>query len=172
VRIADEIFDRLKTEVLHIYTVTGGGAMSLCNALGRSGIPYVCAIHEAGAGFMAIGHAMATNGLGVALVTSGPGSTNILTAVAAAWLDSIPLLVISGQAKSSSLVGDSGCRSSGVQEVDIATLVAPITKLAWQADTPTNVIGTLEKMIATCKEGRPGPCWLSIPLDIQAAGVI
>jgi acetolactate synthase-1/2/3 large subunit len=170
-RVADAIFNRLKTETSCVYMVSGGGAMHLVDALGRSGIFYIAAIHEAGAGFMAIGHAMASNGLGVCLVTSGPGSTNVLTAVAAAWMDSIPLLVISGQAKSTSLVGDSGRRTVGVQEVDIIPMVEPITKLAYQAREPIIAMNMLENMLVLCKEGRPGPCFLSVPLDVQSMAV-
>jgi len=166
-RIADVIFDRLKTEVSCICMVSGGGAMHLVDALGRSGIFYLACIHEAGAGLAAIGHAMASNGLGVCLVTSGPGSTNVLTAVAAAWMDSVPVLFISGQAKSTSLVGDSGRRTVGIQEIDIIPIIAPITKLAHQLKAGEDVLEWLNKMIALCKEGRPGPCWLAVPLDVQ-----
>jgi len=170
-RVADAIFDRLKTETSCIYMVSGGGAMHLVDALGRSGIFYIAAIHEAGAGFMAIGHAMASNGLGVCLVTSGPGSTNVLTAVAAAWMDSIPLLVISGQAKSTSLVGDSGRRTVGVQEVDIIPMVKPITKFCCQFIGGEIYMDVLNYAIRTCMEGRPGPCWLAVPLDVQSMAV-
>ena len=127
----------------------------------------MAAIHEESAGLMAIGHAMATNGLGVCLVTSGPGSTNVITAVAAAWMDSIPLLIISGQAKSETLIGDSGLRTRGVQEVNIVPMVKPITKDVFQLQETKDVIGILGKMIEQCKSGRPGPCWLSVPMDIQ-----
>ena len=111
-RVADAIFEKLKQETDTVYVVPGGGAMYLVDALGRSGMKYVSAIHEEGAGLMAIGHAMYTKSLGVALVTSGPGSTNIITALAAAWMDSIPFLIISGQAKSETLIGDTGMRTA------------------------------------------------------------
>jgi acetolactate synthase-1/2/3 large subunit len=166
-RIADSIFKRLRSEVSCIYYVSGGGAMHLVDALGRSGIQSVAAIHEMGAGFMAIGHAMATNGLGVCLVTSGPGSTNVITAVAAAWMDSVPVLFISGQAKSTSLVGDSGRRTGGVQEINIIPMVTPITKMAHQLLPDSDALIWLDEMIDSCTQGRPGPCWLSVPLDVQ-----
>jgi acetolactate synthase-1/2/3 large subunit len=170
-RVADVIFNRLKQETSCVYMVSGGGAMYLTDALGRSDLPYVAAIHEAGAGFMAIGHAMATNRLGVCLITSGPGSTNVLTAVAAAWMDSIPVLFISGQAKSSALIGNSGLRTRGVQETDIISMVKPITKIAHQLVLSYTVMGWLDNMIEACTQNRPAPCWLSVPLDIQGTEI-
>lgn len=168
-RIADAIFERLKQETDCVFMLPGGGAMYLTDALGRSGLRYVTTIHEAGAGFAALGYAMLTGRLGVCLVTSGPGSTNALTACAAAWTDSVPLLFLSGQAKTSTLIGDTGLRTRGVQEVNIVAMVDPITKAAFQPDGPENVLELLEILIRTCQHGRPGPCWLSVPLDIQGA---
>ncbi len=141
--------------------------MYLVDALGKSGMIAVATIHEAGAGFMAIGHAMLTNKLSVCLVTSGPGSTNILSAVAAAWMDSLPVLFISGQAKTETLIGTTGLRTRGVQELDIIAMVQPITKVARQVVDSEDVIFTIGYLIQECKKGRPGPCWLAIPLDIQ-----
>ena len=175
-RVADAVWDRIKIETDCVFLIPGGGCMFLVDALGRSGMRWVSAIHEEGAGLMALGHAMFTNKLGVCLVTSGPGATNAITACAAAWTDSVPLLVISGQAKSETLIGDSGLRTRGVQELDIIPMVTPITKYANQpsievmimAANPYDVIrATLDFMIKTCKSGRPGPCWLSIPQDVQ-----
>ena len=166
-RVADSIWERLKQETDTVYMVPGGAAMFLVDALGRSGLRYVSAIHEEGAGLMAIGHAMAVNGLGVCLVTAGPGTTNAITACAAAWTESVPLLMISGQAKSETLVGDTGLRTRGVQEIDIIPMIAPITKFALQPLKDWVCMDALETMIVACKSGRPGPCWLSIPQDVQ-----
>src|SRR3972149_12218057 len=102
--------------------------MHLVDSLGKSGLQHISALHEQGAGFMALGYAQQRKGLGVCLVTSGPGATNALTPCAAAWMDSIPVLFVSGQAKSTPLIGDSGLRVRGVQEVDIISMVRPITK--------------------------------------------
>lgn len=164
-RIANRLFRRLEQETEHIFFVPGGGAMYLVDALGKSKLTAVSVIHEQGAGFAAIGHAMFTNKLGVSLVTSGPGSTNIITACAAAWMDSVPVLFISGQAKSDTLVGDTGLRTRGVQEVDIIQIIKPITKRAEQMKDGN--LKVLDEMIAECLTGRRGPCWLSVPLDIQ-----
>jgi len=170
-RIADAIFERLKQETDCVYFVPGGGAMFLCDALGRSGLKHVAMIHEAGAGFAALGHAMYTNRLGVCLVTSGPGSTNAITACAAAWMDSVPVLFLSGQSKTETLVGNTGLRTRGVQEVDIIPMVTPITKMAFQVPTGLICMGTLNAMIGDCLRGRRGPAWLSIPLDIQGSEI-
>jgi acetolactate synthase-1/2/3 large subunit len=166
--LADAIFKRLKRETSCIYVVPGGAAMFLVDSLGRSGIQYVSAIHESGAGFMAVGHAMLTNKLAACLVTAGPGSANIITACAAAWMDSLPILFVSGQAKTETLIAGTGLRTRGVQEVNIIPMVTPITKFASQPLTPEACMSDLEYMIETCQEGRKGPCWISIPLDTQS----
>lgn len=171
-RVADAIFARIKKETSVVYFVPGGGCMYLTDALGRSGIPYVAHLHEQGAGFAAIGHAMYTNKLAVCLVTSGPGSANVLTAVAASWMDSVPVLFVSGQAKSSTLVGETGLRTRGIQEIDIIRMVKPITKKAYQPMTSGHdCLMALDDMILECMFQRRGPCFLSIPLDIQNAEV-
>ena len=120
----------------------------------------------------AIGHAMTTGGLGVCLVTTGPGATNAVTACSAAWMDSIPVLFLSGQAKSNTLIGKSGLRTRGVQELDIITMVKHITKKAYQPETSgLDCLMALDDMLDKCLSGRRGPCWLSVPLDIQGMEV-
>lgn len=122
---------------------------------------------------MALGHAMQTGGLGVCLTTSGPGATNAITPCAAAWMDSVAVLFISGQAKSTTLIGDSGLRVRGIQEVDIISLVKPITKRAYPIKFANHMIGgdirdDIHEMAQLCLNCRRGPCWLDIPLDQQA----
>jgi acetolactate synthase-1/2/3 large subunit len=169
-RLADVIFSRLKDETSCVYMVPGGSAMFLVDALGRSGIPFVSAIHEQGAGTMALGHAMAS-GFGVCLTTSGPGATNAITACLAAWTDSIPVLFISGQARSETLTKDK-LRTHGLQPGDIISAVHGMTKMAYEPQTSAyDCLLALDKMIALCKDGRKGPCWLSIPQDISAMEV-
>lgn len=163
--VSEAIFNRLKQETDTVYVVPGGGAMYLVDALGRSGLRYVAAIHEQGAGLMAVGHAM-VKGFGVCLVTSGPGASNAVTACLAAWTDSIPVLFISGQARSDTLA-PAGMRSKGVQEADIISMVEPITKYAKEPIDPIDCIAALKISIYQCKSGRPGPCWLSVPQDVQ-----
>ena len=166
-RIADSIFDRLKAETDTVFFVPGGGAMFLVDALGRSGLRAVSALHEQGAGAMALGYAMASGRLGVCLTTSGPGATNAMTPCLAAWTDSVPVLFISGQARSDTLVDGTGLRTRGVQEGPIVQMVEPITKLAYEPESLSGLHWALESAIKACKTGRPGPCWLSVPQDVQ-----
>lgn len=166
-RVADAIFQRLKTETDCVFMVPGGGAMFLVDALGKSGIPYVSAIFEQGAGMMAVGYAMMTGKLGVCLVTSGPGVTNALTACYAAWVESVPVLFISGQARTPTLVGDSGLRTRGIQEIDTVSVVNSITKNSAEPRTANDCTFILPLLINECIDGRRGPCWLSVPQDIQ-----
>ena len=169
-KTSDAIFDILKGYVDTVFFVAGGGAMHLVDSLGRSGLRYVPCLHEQGAGFAALGYAMQRKGLGVCLVTSGPGATNAVTPCAAAWMDSVQVLFISGQARSDSLIGDTGLRTRGVQEVDIISIVKPVTKYAYRFNHKNYLIyrDIMRGAAQECLDGRPGPCWLDVPLDVQA----
>lgn len=164
-RTADAIFARLAKETNAVYFVPGGGAMYLVDALGRSGLLHVSMIHEQGAGIAAIGHAMAGR-LGVCLTTSGPGATNAVTACLAAWTDSVSVLFISGQARTEQ-INTSAARAKGLQYADIIRMVKPITKKAYEPQGGVDCIMALDDMIAACVSGRRGPCWLSVPQDVQ-----
>lgn len=164
-RVADAIFQRVAQETDTVYTVPGGGTMFLVDALGRSGLRYVAAIHEQGAGLMALGHAMLT-GFGCCLVTSGPGVSNAITACLAAWTDSIPVLFISGQARSDT-IAPAGMRSMGVQEAPTIAMVQGITKLSIEFQQYWTIYEHMTMLIGSCKSHRPGPCWLSVPQDVQ-----
>ena len=115
--------------------------------------------------------AKVTNELGVAMVTTGPGGTNAVTGVASAWLDSMPCLVISGQVKRDDLKRDSGVRILGVQEIDIVSIVDSITKYAVTIEDPSTIRYHLEKAVHLAHDGRRGPVWIDIPLDVQAAQI-
>ena len=167
-KTSDAIMDILKRHVDTVFMLPGGGAMHLVDSLGLSGLRIVPCLHEQGAGYAALGYAMARGGLGACLVTSGPGATNALTPLAAAWMDSVPVIFISGQALTSTLVGGTGLRTRGVQEVDIIPIVRPITKDAYRPANGWAVPKALETMIALCVDGRQGPAWLDVPLDVQA----
>src|SRR5262245_34803243 len=124
--------------VKHVFMLPGGGAMHLNDSLGRSPrLQYICNLHEQASAIAAEAYARVTNDLGVAMVTTGPGSTNAVTGVAGAWLDSTPCLFLSGQVKRADLKGTSGLRMLGVQEVDIVSIVTPITKYAVTITDPT-----------------------------------
>jgi acetolactate synthase-1/2/3 large subunit len=158
--------------VKHVFMLTGGGAMHLNDSLGAcKGLEFVCNLHEQACAIAAEAYGKVTNNLGVALVTTGPGGTNAVTGVAGAWLDSTPCLFISGQVKRADLKGTSGVRQLGVQEVDIVAIVKPITKYAVTIVEPASIRYHLEKAIHLAKSGRPGPVWIDIPLDVQAAEI-
>jgi acetolactate synthase-1/2/3 large subunit len=158
--------------VKHVFMLSGGGAMHLNDSLGQCpGLAYICCLHEQACAIAAEAYAKQTENLGVALVTTGPGGTNAVTGVAGAWLDSTPMLVISGQVKRADLKGNSGVRQLGVQEVDIVSIVSPITKAAVTITDPETVRYHLERAVAVARHGRPGPVWLDIPLDVQAATI-
>ena len=158
-----------------LFLVTGGGAMHLNESLSReTRIRPICNSHEQASAICAEGYAKATNGLGVCMVTTGPGGTNAVTGVAGAWLDSTPTLFLSGQVKRPDRMFDAatgkplGMRQLGVQEVDICAIVAPITKYAVTVLVPEDIRYHLEKAVFLALNGRPGPVWIDIPLDVQA----
>jgi acetolactate synthase I/II/III large subunit len=160
--------------VRHIFLVPGGGAMHLNESLSRSReIEFVCNLHEQASAIAAENYSKATNHLGVALVTTGPGGTNAITGLAGAWLDSIPCLFISGQVKRADRMvamdgTPLGVRQVGVQEVDIVPIVRSITKYAVTVNDPLSIRYHLEKAMYLAHNGRPGPVWIDIPLDVQA----
>src|SRR5437588_6857344 len=159
----------VETGVRHIFMLTGGGCMHLTDSVGRNAdIEYVCCLHEQACAFAAEAYAEYTNQLGVVLVTSGPGGTNAITGVAAAWVESASCLFISGQAKRADLIGSSGVRMMGQQEVDIVSIVGPITKYAKTILQPETIRYELEKALYLATHGRRGPVWIDIPLDVQA----
>jgi acetolactate synthase-1/2/3 large subunit len=163
--------------VKHVFLVTGGGAMHLNQSLAcEAAIEAVCNSHEQASAICAEGYAKATNHLGVCMVTTGPGGTNAVTGVAGAWLDSTPMLIISGQVKRPDRMFDKdgrplGMRQLGVQEVDIVSIIKPITKYAVTILDPNDIRYHLEKAVYLAFHGRPGPVWIDIPLDVQASPI-
>ena len=156
--------------VKHVFELTGGGAMHLNDSLGAcKQLEYICTLHEQAAAMGAESYAKVVNDIAVCLVTTGPGGTNALTGVAGAWLDSTPMLVISGQVKRADLKGTTGVRQMGVQEVDIVSMAAPITKYAVTVTEPADIRYHMEKGAHLARTGRPGPVWIDIPLDVQGA---
>lgn len=172
IKLSDYIFRFLKEHgVTQCFVLPGGGAMHLVDSLGKSGMNYTAFQHEQGAACAAEAYGQHTGTPGFLLVTSGPGVTNAITPVAAGYLDSTPMFVLSGQAKRSDLVGDRGVRQTGSQELPTVPMVTPITKYAVEIMEPTEIRYHLERAWyeATC--GRMGPVWLSVPLDVQGATV-
>lgn len=174
IKVSDYIFKTItdKTDVDTVFMLPGGGCMHLVDSLGKSEkLDYVCCLHEQAAAIAAEAYAQNRNSLGVTLVTAGPGSTNAVTGVAGAWIDSTPLLVLSGQAKTTELMHDYHVRQMGIQEVNIAEIVKPVTKYSVCITTPTKVRYELEKALYLAMNGRRGPVWLDIPLDVQGATI-
>jgi acetolactate synthase-1/2/3 large subunit len=173
VKVSDYVMQFIAARgVKHVFMLAGGGAMHLNDSLGGcTQLKYVCNLHEQACAIAAEAYSRVTNDLGVVLVTTGPGSTNTVTGVAAAWLDSTPVLFISGQVKRADLKRDSGVRILGVQEIDIISIVNSITKYAVTIEDPLSIRYHLEKAVQTALTGRRGPVWIDIPLDIQAAKV-
>lgn len=172
VRVADYIAARIAgTGVDTVFLVTGGGAMHLDDAVGRCpGLRYVCDHHEQACALAAEGYARQTGGLGVAVVTSGPGGTNTITGVLGQWHDSVPVLYVSGQVRRDTTVASTGLplRQLGDQEADIVAIVSSITKYAVMLTEPERVRYELEKCLHRAVSGRPGPVWLDVPVDVQA----
>ena len=144
--------------------------MHLVDSLGRNdNLNPVCCLHEQAAAIAADAYGQYTNNIGVVLVTTGPGSTNAITGVAGSWIDSTPVLIISGQAKRNDMMTGRGVRQMGIQEVDIVSLIKPITKYAVTVMEPEAIRYHLEKAVYLARNGRPGPVWIDIPLDVQGA---
>ena len=173
VRLADYLFARVRDEgVDAVFLVPGGGAMYLVDALGQNhDLRYVPTHHEQAAAIAAEAYSRINGHLGCALVTTGPGATNAITGVTGAWIESVPMLVISGQVKRVDLMGGSGVRQKGPQEVDIVSIVKPITKYAVTVLDPSEIRYHFEKAVYLATTGRRGPVWLDIPLDVQAAQI-
>ena len=146
--------------------------MHLVDSVGKeSGLKFVACLHEQGASIAADGYAQYSGNLGVALVTTGPGSTNAITGVAGSWVESVPVLILSGQVKTADIKPSHDMRMKGFQEVDTENIVKPITKYAVTVRDAKLIRYHLEKAVYLARHGRPGPVWLDIPLDIQAASI-
>ncbi|MCB1886738.1 MAG: thiamine pyrophosphate-binding protein [Rhodocyclaceae bacterium] len=177
IRVADWIMRRLADEGLrHVFVLPGGGAMHLDDGLAcESRLTPVPCHHEQACGIAAEAYGRTGHpdnpGFGVALVTTGPGATNVITPVAGAWIDSVPLLVISGQAKRADRLNGRPLRQGGVQEVDVVPMVKSITKYAITVTDPGEIRLHLEAALQIMKSGRPGPVWIDVPLDVQAAPI-
>ena len=154
------------------FTVPGGGAMHLDDAFAHTdGMKCVFVQHEQSAAIAAEAYARLHKQIPLVCVTTGPGGTNTLTGVVGAWLDSIPMLVISGQVRyvTTARAANIPVRAMGDQEFDITKVVEPMTKYAVMLNDTKMAMYHLEKAIYLAKEGRPGPVWLDVPLDIQSA---
>ena len=165
-----KFFEKKKVDT--IFTVSGGGSIILCDALYKSKkIKYISHHHEQAASFAAESYARSKNDIGCCFVTTGPGGTNTLTGVSSSWIDSVPVMFISGQVFLNQTIQKTKKRQIGVQEINIIDIVKPITKFSKMITDPDSINFYLEKAYEICKSGRPGPVFLDIPADIQNAQI-
>ena len=156
----------------HVFGVTGGAVVHLFDSADRHpGMRPIFTHHEQSAAMAAEAYARMRNGLGAAFVTTGPGGTNAITGVCAAWLDSIPCVYISGQARLAHTTRGRPLRQLGTQQLDIVPLVAPITKYAAMVDDARLIKYHLQRAAWSARSGRPGPVWIDLPLDLQWASI-
>jgi acetolactate synthase-1/2/3 large subunit len=175
-KVTDYIAEHLATVgVRHVFMVTGGGAMHLNDSFGRAkGLEFICNQHEQACAIGAEGYYRATGKLAAVNVTSGPGGTNALTGVIGQWLDSIPCIYLSGQVKQQTTIAwcpELKLRQLGDQEINIVDIVRPVTKYAVMVRDAKTIRYHLERALYLATHGRPGPTWLDVPLDIQAATI-
>jgi acetolactate synthase-1/2/3 large subunit len=158
--------------VSHVFEVSGGMITHLLDSCYRLRAPRLVGTrHEQAAGFAAEGFARITGVPGVALATSGPGATNLLTAIGSLYFDSYPAVFITGQVNRSEMKGDRDIRQAGFQETDIVSMARPVTKAAWLVDRPETLPVALGQAFDLAVGGRPGPVLLDIPMDVQRADV-
>lgn len=170
IKVSDYVFSYLESVgVTTVFTLTGGGIMHLVDSLGRSNMEYVCCHHEQAAAIAAQAYDMYQEQLSVCLVTTGPGGTNALTGAAAAYVDSTPVIYITGQVKRDDFASLRKVRQFGAQENDIISMAKPVTKYAVLVMEPENISYELEKAVYLATHGRKGPVWIDIPLDVQAS---
>lgn len=159
--------------ITQVFMISGGGAMHLNDSLGNHPkLKYFCNHHEQASAIAAEGYTRVSGKLAVVNVTTGPGGLNTLTGLMGQWTDSIPVLYISGQVKYETTISsckELGLRQLGDQEVDIISVVTPLTKYAKMLDNPTDVKKVLQEAIFHATNGRKGPVWIDIPMNVQGA---
>jgi acetolactate synthase I/II/III large subunit len=168
--VAQKITEELiNLGVERYYCLPGGFSQVLNDSLGHSSLQPVYFLHESGAAFAACGEASYTHKLAVCVITSGPGSTNAITGCASAWLDSLPVLFISGDAKVNLLMTRDKyhLREAGPQDVPVKHMIEHITKMSVTTTFAPTVWSFMKQAIECALEPRRGPVWISIPLDIQ-----
>jgi acetolactate synthase I/II/III large subunit len=173
IKLSDYVVDYLARHgVNEIFLVSGGGIMHLLDSVGRHPkLKYICNFHEQASAIAAEGYARVKNSVAVCLVTTGPGATNALSGIAGAWFDSIPVLVLSGQVRIPLIADYARFRQYGPQEVNVLPMVRPVTKFATSIRDSAAIRTELERALSLAVSGRPGPVWIEIPLDIQAAAI-
>mgnify|MGYP003326246249 FL=1 len=174
-RVVDFIVKFLKQKKINdIFMLTGYGAMYLNDAVKLAGIKYYATRNEATAPSMASAYARLKNKVGVACVTAGPGATNALPGLAEAYVDSSPIVILSGQVdykQTTHSTNSKQIRSFGTAEINIIPIVKPLTKYAEIIKNPKDVKYILEKAFYMATSGRRGPVWIDVPLNVQRAKI-
>jgi acetolactate synthase I/II/III large subunit len=170
-KVSDYVVDFLRDRGIEdIFTVSGGGIMHLVDSLGRRpGVRYICNYHEQACAIAAESYARVRDAVGACIVTTGPGSTNALSGIAGAFVDSVPVIVISGQVRRDIIADYTKLRQLGPQEINIDGMAKPVVKYFRTLMDPTRVRYELEAAWWHATSGRPGPAWINIPLDVQGA---
>ena len=159
----------IKKKMFHIFGITGGGAMHLNDSFGKNKkLKFIFFHHEQSAAMAADAFYRKNKNPCVLHTTSGPGATNAITGVTGAWIDSIPMFVVSGQVPNQDTIKKTGTRQIGVQEINISDIVKPITKFAFTIQNAGEIDIYLNKCYDLMLEGKPGPVWLDVPLDVQS----
>lgn len=158
--------------VTHVFELIGGMITFLLDSLHqRTGVKIISMHHEQGAGFAAEGYGRMSGIPGVAMATSGPGATNLLTTIGSCYFDSTPAVFITGQVNRHEQKGDRAIRQLGFQETDIVAMARPVTKAAWLVNDPADLPRMLEQAFELASSGRPGPVLIDIPMDVQRAEI-
>ena len=161
-----------RRRVTHVFELVGGMITFLLDSLQqRTAIQIVSMHHEQGAGFAAEGYGRMSGVSGVAMATSGPGATNLLTAIGSCYFDSTPAVFITGQVNRHEQKGERAVRQLGFQETDIVAMARPVTKAAWLVNDPADLPRLLEEAFALATSGRPGPVLVDVPMDVQRAEI-
>lgn len=168
-KLSDYLANFLKEQgVTHVFAFSGGASLHLIHSIDNvSGIEFVCPQHEQAGAMAADSYARCTNGIGVAIATSGPGATNLLTGTCCSFYDSVPTMMITGQVSTTRMRGDSGVRQIGFQETSTVEIFKPVTKYASLLLDPLKIRYELEKAYHIATTGRPGPVLLDIPDNLQ-----
>lgn len=168
-KLSDYIADFLANQgIRHAFAITGGASVHIIDSIARHPkISYICPQHEQAGAMAADAYSRVTGNFGVAISTSGPGATNMVTGVCCAYYDSVPVLYITGQVATFRLRRDTGVRQMGFQETDVVNMYKPITKYAVRVDDPKRIRYEMEKACYLARSGRPGPVVVDIPDNIQ-----
>lgn len=168
-KVSDRVAEWLQAlDIGDVFSVTGGGSLFLNDAIFRLGYTSINYCHnEQAVGFAAEGFARSTDGFGVCLVTLGPGASNLLTSVLSAWMDSVKVLIISGQSFSTQVSHGSNIRQLGIQEFDLMPMIEKCTKYSHSLNCGSDIDAVFSQALSAMSSGRPGPVWIEIPADVQ-----